>query len=152
MSSPEIRAACVHNGVLNVCWDTEFKTSSGFVWYQDPVASADPVTTNRPQLWQASPWIQLAGMIGPQRTRVLWMIGTFPAGAVLGIFYDFTEVLIEEKTGFGTGVANQIVEVRLPRQDCHAVRFTLFAHTRLVAWRIEAEVEKGTYRRTAARV
>lgn len=151
MAAPTIAGLCVHDGLLAACWETEFKTAAGYAWRQDPAGSTDPASTSRPQIRQQTPWIQLAGPLGNQRVRRFWLLGTFPSTAEIEITYDYSDSIVETKSGFGTGAAGQIVEVQLPRQDCHAARLLLRGHTRLVCLRAECEVEKGTYRRTAAR-
>lgn len=151
-NKPTIASACVHDGALNLCWEAEFDTDTGFAWYEDDGATEDPHdATPRPVLRQRTAWLSLAGILTQERVRILWLLGTFPEDATLTFEYDFSESAVETKSAFGTGVANQIVEMRLPRQDCHAVRITIAGHTRLVAGRVEIEVEKGAHRRSVTR-
>ena len=154
LAVPIIASYVLHNDVPTVCWEEEFKNDSGIVWYADPEGTIDPASTSRPRLYQQTAWIKLAGLLGRERVRRVWFMGTFPVGTTLQIDYDFdpNALPIDLKENFGDGTPLQQVEATLQRQDAHAVRFTLIGHERLALLRVEGEVEKGTYQRTLTRV
>jgi hypothetical protein len=153
MADPVFSGAVVQRGKMVLCSEQSYGVGDTFAWREDEGFSFDvgfDFTSTRPRLLWQSPWIQLAGVLGQERTRNLWLLGTFPSTTVLEIAYDFDSP-VELKDNFGTNEVGQIVQFELPRQDCYAVQFLLRGHTRLVAARIEAELEKGTYRKTATR-
>lgn len=118
------------------------------VWVQTQGETTDPNNTAFFAGW-SSAWIKGAGALGDQRVRNMWLKGTFPETAEVDVYNDFDgSTVVQTKADFGTGDANQDVEipVGVDRNDV-IPRVTVIGFTRLVAARVEIEVEKGTQRR-----
>jgi hypothetical protein len=117
------------------------------VWHQ-VADEIEDVGLTIPTQWQTA-WLSFGGVFAKQRARNLWLFGTFESDvqAQAEVAYDFDDTVAETHLIDGSSVMARIeLPIGVDRNEV-IPSVTLSGFKRLVAARLEVEIEKGTQRR-----